>query len=46
MIKKIICLVSGHKASIAQCPVTSAKLINCNRCGYSNNPHSNGMIFK
>lgn len=41
--KKIICLLFGHKEKMEQCPFTGAKLLYCTRC--SSDPHQSKMTF-
>lgn len=43
MIKKIICMINGHKLKTQKCPFTKAELVTCSRC--SPNVHKSKMSF-
>lgn len=38
--KKIICLLFGHKAIVSECPVTGIKLSQCSRCESNKHPRT------
>jgi hypothetical protein len=44
IIDKLICKVIGHSIITQECPVTGAKLSQCNRC--SPITHSSNMSFR